>query len=231
MPTEPSPADEDPTPRERSARSPLSSVLLLLAIGGLGLFIGRHTQAPEPQDGIVVAPSPSVVVALRELARLEGMMVYVERVIDLRERQSVFFDLLGGEDAILLVAGGEVTAGVDLRALTDRAVDADLDAKRARITLPRASITHRRLDNDRTYVHSRRTDVFAVRRQDLETRARREAERMLERAALDAGILERAEASVERTVEGLLRSLGFEEIEIRFEDAASGEETVLTGPG
>jgi hypothetical protein len=234
MSTEPPRDGAAGEPEARPGRSPLVSFFLLALVGALGLFIGRGTldaPAEPPKDVIVVAPSPNVVVALRELARLEGMIVHIERVIDLRERQSVLFDLLGAEDAILLVAGGEVTAGVDLRALTERAVEADLEAKRARITLPRASIFSRRIDNDRTYVHTRSTDLFARRREDLETRARQEAERMLERAALEAGILEKAEASVQRTVEGLLASLGFEEIEVRFEAAASGEEIALPGPG
>jgi hypothetical protein len=216
----------------RERRSSLGSWLMLVAMGGIGLVVGRTMGDASPAsegDVVVIAPTPDVVVALRELARLEGMVVYVERVIDLRERQSAFFDLVGGEDAILLVAGGEVTAGVDLRALSAGAVEADLEAKRARIVLPHATITSRRLDNDRTYVHTRKTDLFAVRRADLETRARREAERTLERAALDAGILERAEASVGRTVEGLLRSLGFERVEIRFDDATSGEAKLVEG--
>jgi hypothetical protein len=233
MSTDTASAEPRPERRGRGARPSRTPWLLLLAMGGLGLFVGRMMGDPAPSsepDVIVVAPTPDVVVALRELARLEGMVVYVERVIDLRERQSAFFDLFSGEDAILLVASGEVTAGVDLRALSVGAVEADLEAKRASIVLPRATISSLRLDNDRTYVHTRKTDLFAVRRADLETRARREAERTLERAALEAGILEKAEASVERTVEGLLRSLGFERVEVRFEDGTSGEATAVGAP-
>ena len=106
-----------------------------------------------------------------------------------------------------------------------------LEERRARVLLPRATVFSRRLDNDRTYVHTRTTDLLATRRDDLETRARREAERVLESAALEAGILEKAEASVARTVEGLLRSLGFEEIEVRFDDSPGLEVPALPAPG
>jgi len=208
------------------------SLLFLVVVGALGAFLGHSLAGAPAEEGpeVILRPSPDVVVALRELARLEGMVVYAERVIDLCERKSVFFDLLGVEDAILLVAGGEVVAGVDLRGLGPSSVDADLEAKRARVTLPRATIFSRRLDNDRTYVHTRTTDPFA-RREDLETRARQEAERMLEKAALEAGILERAEASVQKTVEGLLRSLGFEDVEVRFDAIGGGEAALVGGPG
>lgn len=231
MPSEPDDAREVSQPAPR--RSRLLSVLILALVGALGLLLGRATgdEPAEVREGIEIAPTPSVVVGLRELSRLEGMVVHVERVIDLRERQSVLFDLVGVEDAILLIAGGEVTAGVDLRALGEESVEASFEERRARVLLPRATVFSRRLDNDRTYVHTRTTDLLATRRDDLETRARREAERVLESAALEAGILEKAEASVARTVEGLLRSLGFEEIEVRFGESPGLEALDLTGPG
>ena len=71
----------------------------------------------------VVRSAPSVVVAVRDLARLESAEYHVERVIELRDQQSRFFGLITVEDAILLVAVGDVTAGVDLGLLRDE-VDA-----------------------------------------------------------------------------------------------------------
>lgn len=202
------------------SRHPSSVALLLLGFAGaaaLGLWVGK-SQAPERPETTttIIEPSPSVVVALRDLARLEGTVFHIERVVDLREKQSRFFDLIQAEDAVLLVAAGDVTAGVDLSGLREGTVEADLQSGRARITLPRASILSRRLDNERTYVHTRQTDALAMRRENLETRARQEAERTLESAALDAGILAKAEDSVGRTVESLVRSLGYREIEVRF---------------
>jgi len=43
-------------------------------------------------------------VAVRDLARLESVAYHVERVIDVRDKQSLLFGLLKTEDAILLVA-------------------------------------------------------------------------------------------------------------------------------
>ena len=159
--------------------------------------------------GAALRSSPSVVVAVRDLARLESVEYHVERVIDLRDRQSLVFGLIRTQDAILFVAVGQVTAGVDLGELAETDVVADRERGTATITLPPARIHATRLDNERSWVYARTTDVLAQRREDLETRARREAERTLEQAALDAGILQRARANAEHTVAVLVRSLGY----------------------
>ncbi|MCA9601391.1 MAG: DUF4230 domain-containing protein, partial [Myxococcales bacterium] len=69
-----------------------------------------------------------------------------------------------------------------------------------------------------TYVHRRDTDVLAQRSANLETRARREAERTLREAAIEAGIYDRARASAERSLGSLVRSLGYEDVTVRFRD-------------
>jgi hypothetical protein len=75
-----------------------------------------------------------------------------------------------------------------------------------------------RLDNERTYVHTRRTDLLAQRNEELESQARRAAEQTLRAAAEDSGILQRAQDSVGRTVTSLVRSLGYTEVKVDFRD-------------
>lgn len=209
------------------------AALLFAAAATAGLLVGRcEAEQPKAQPTVTeVRPSPNVILAVRHLARLEGAVFYLERVVDVKEKQSRFFDLLETEDAILLVAAGDVTAGVDLGALRPGDVITDEARQSVIITLPRATVSSRRIDNDRTYVHTRRTDTWAVRQEHLETRARQEAERTLEEAALNAGILRHAEESVGRTVESLLRSLGYQRVEVRFRDSEPSEPGALPGPG
>ena len=59
------------------------------------------------------------------------------------------------------------------------------------------------------------TDVLARRSQTLETRARQEAERTLEAAALESGLLTRADRNAARTIESLVRSLGYTDVEVQ----------------
>lgn len=164
--------------------------------------------------GSALRATPSVVFAVRDLARLETVEYHVERVIDLRDRQSLLFGLIKTQDAILFVAVGQVTAGVDLGELAEGDVAADRARGSARITLPPARVLSTRLDNERSWVYARTTDPLAQRHEDLETRARQEAERTLEQSAVAGGILERARTNAEQTVSALVRSLGYSDVTV-----------------
>ena len=192
-------------------------LVLAVAVGAIGLGVERFAlRARVSEAQTIVRPTPSVVVAVRDLARLESAAMHVERVIDLTDRQERLFGLVQVQDAILLVAAADVVAGVDLSELRDGDVEVDEKHGVVALTLPSPRVLSARLDTDRTYVHTRQTDVLARRHEDLETRARQEAERSMQAAALQAGLLVRARANAARTVEALVRSLGFERVEIHW---------------
>jgi uncharacterized protein DUF4230 len=191
------------------------SVLALVVTCGMlvdrcaGRFFAVRTESERPS-------TPSVVAAVRDLARLESACYHMERVIDLADRQEHLFGLVHAQDAILLVAAADVTAGIDLGELREGDVTIDPKRHRAHLSLPRPQVFSTRLDSEHTYVHTRQTDVLARRREDLETRARQEAERTLREAAVRAGILEHARDSAAHTVESLVRSLGYERVTISW---------------
>jgi hypothetical protein len=193
---------------------------LLGALGALALAWAASSLRggePAPEGPVTtLRPSTNVVSAVRELATLETVSFHMERVIDLRERKSQLFGLVQAEDAILLVAAADAVAGVDLRELAEGDVKVSEDRLGVSVQLPPPRLISVSLDNQRTYVHTRATDTLAKRSEELETKARQEAERTLGQAALDAGILVRARGNAARTVEGLLRSLGFQQIEVDF---------------
>jgi hypothetical protein len=192
--------------------------LLALVFGGGALAIKLLLKPAEPASTSVevLKPTPQVIVSMRQLALLQTSTFHLERVIDLRDRQSHLFGMVHVEDAILLVAAGDVTAGVDLATLRDEDVEVDPAAHRVRILLPPAQILSATLDNQLTYVHTRRTDTLAKRQETLETRARQVAESNLRDAALAGGILDRARDGAERAVRGLARSLGYDSVELSF---------------
>lgn len=197
-----------------SARS-IGAWLGMVALLGVGVVLGRLSPRwLAAFDG--GSRAPAVISQVRELSRLEGVSYHVERVVDLRDEQRLLFDLVAADDAILLVASGDVVAGVDLGKL--QPADVTIEGRAVTLRLPRAEVFSARLDNARTYVHSRKTDLLAQRRESLETRARQAAEDTLRAAAEDAGIRERAEASVAHTVSSLVRALGFEDVRVDFRE-------------
>jgi len=202
-----------------------AGVVALVGMLGLGLAFGflatKSCSAPAlpvipplSSSVTIVRPTPSVLIAVRDLARLESASFHMERVIDLSDKQSRLFGMVQSEDAILLVAVANVSAGVDLQKLTTADITADPAQKSAQIRLPAPEVFHAELDNSKTYVHTRHTGVLATRAENLESRARQEAERSLVDAALQAGLLARASDNARRAVEGVVRALGYEQVEV-----------------
>jgi hypothetical protein len=191
----------------------LGSGLCALA---LVLWLTQAREAPPPETVSVLRPTPSVITSVKQLARLQTTSFHIERVIDLRDRQNHLFGMVASEDAILLVAAGDVTAGVDLSLVRAEDVSVDEASRRVSIVLPPPRVFTASLDNRATYVHTRRTDALAKRQETLETRARQEAERTLHDAALAGGILARAREGAEHTLRGLLASLGYATVELSF---------------
>jgi hypothetical protein len=210
--------------------------LLPFMVGGFALFAGllggvmvlKTCSTPPPpllppmsSSVTVVRPTPDVLLAVRDLARLESASFHMERVIDLSDKQSKLWGMIDTEDAILLVAVAEVTAGIDLQKLSAADVVVDPARRTARITLPPPEVLHAALDNDKTYVHSRKTGALATRHENLESRARQEAERTLVESARQAGLLNRAAENGRRTVEALVHSLGYDQVEVTVQSPNS----------
>lgn len=196
----------------------LVGLTLLLALLGFGVYWAGREAASRiaPTQETVLRATPTVITSMRDLAVLETSSFHIERVVDLRSKQSALFGLIESEDAILLVAAGDVRAGVDLSDLREEDVQVDAAAHTVKLRLPPAKVLSATLDNDATYVHTRQTDVLAQRHEQLESDARREAERTIREAALAGGILPRAQANAERTLRVLLHSLGYTSVTFTF---------------
>jgi hypothetical protein len=210
-----------PKPRTRSELALLVglalAIALVAALAGSALTHLLSSSAPEPvRVTEELRSTPDVLQAVQSLARLETTRFHMEKVIDLRDHHDWLFGMLQGDDSILLVAAGDVVAGVDLARLRPADVQVDEATHTARVVLPAPEVLSAALDNERTFVFSRETDLLARRSRSLETRARQAAERSIRDAAVEAGILERAGAGARGTVGGLLRGLGFTQVDVRL---------------
>ena len=96
------------------------ALLIVAASVAASIATTSFTSRPAPSASAtttVIRPTPNVLRSVQELARLESVTFHMERVIDLHDEQEHAFGLVHADDSILLVAVGEVIAGVDLAAL------------------------------------------------------------------------------------------------------------------
>src|ERR1700733_14073636 len=99
----------------------------------------------------------------------------MEKVIELTDEQSRLFGLVQAKDQILLVAVGDVVAGVDMGKLAESDVHVDETGGTVRVVLPAPDVLSTAIDEKLTHVYGRSTDLLAERKEELETLARKEA--------------------------------------------------------
>ncbi len=159
-----------------------------------------------------VLPDPVTIIReVQSLARLETIQYSVEKVITAEINQGVFGPLFG--DRLLFVAQGYVIAGVDLAEIDEQ--DLRLENDILYVTLPEAEVFVATLNNEDSYVYDRETGVLRKSDSDLETAARQAAEQEILKAAIDDGILQRAQQNAEVYLERLFNTLGY--MQVNFE--------------
>lgn len=165
---------------------------------------------------------PAVLKSLENLRDFRAASGHFEVIVDVEKDTRFVPDTLKGE-RVLFVAVGTVDAGVDFTGLEEDAVDVSRDRRSVTLELPPATLREPELDLDRSYVYDR--DRGAIDRlQSLfgeDSGAPQEmyplAEEKLASAARNgSGLLARAERNTRLMLEGLLRSLGFYRVDVRF---------------
>jgi len=139
---------------------------------------------------------------------LETASYTVEKVITAESGQGAFSFLFG--DRLILVAHGQVIAGVDLAKIGEDDIVVAEDGS-VTVTMPPAEILVVTLNNQKSYIFDRDTGLVGM-NPALETSARLAAEEEILNAALEDGILEMAQQNAEVYVLKLLLALGFREV-------------------
>lgn len=195
-----------------------ASLLAFVAALGLGFCWWRLAPAPP-------AP-PAVLASVEQLARLEGARFHLERVVELTQSQQRLWGLVETSERILLVAGADFVAGVDLSRLGADAVELGPEPGAVQLRLPPIELLGAHLDESRTYVFARDSGILARPDPQLEGRVRRRALTLLSAAAKDAALTRQAQRGVENALRLLLKPLGYDRP--RFTWAATAVTTPVT---
>lgn len=199
----------------------LALVIVVVSVG-LGIGISRFDFAqrmpligPLLQEQPPQTTSSSVVVeGVQGLDQLATVRV-TESVIVTRESGSDnAFDRLFSGEKVLLVAAGDVEAGVDLSEIGEDDVRVRDDT--VTIRLPEPEVLSANLNEENTRVYDRDYSILNLRPDDdLAEEARATAEERIEAAARENGIIDDAETNAEVSIRAFVKALGFREV--RFE--------------
>jgi hypothetical protein len=192
----------------------LVAVLLVIGVmwvfAGVGLVeLGRMLRGGQLHISV---DQPTVIRQIRALQRLETVSYTMDKIVTGERNNPILPQPLAG-DRLLLMVHGEVIAGLDLSKLQPG--DVTVHGGNVSIQLPKAEIFATNLDNAKTKVYSRDTGLFSSPDPNLESQVRAEAERQLQAAALQDGILKTADQNGRQTLTSLLTGLGFTGVETR----------------
>jgi hypothetical protein len=155
--------------------------------------------------------SPVVLEGIWDLNQLATVRL-TESVLTTRESGGTRFERIFSGERVLLVAVGEVEAGVDLANMGED--DVQIDGDRVTIRLPEPEVLSTSLDEGETGVYDRDFGPLNFRPDDeLVEEARDEAVDRIEEAARENDVLDSARRNAEDSIRAFVTTLGFEEVE------------------
>ena len=159
------------------------------------------------------ATGPVVVEGVRELDQLATVR-WTESVPVTRQSGGDVLERLFSGEEVLVIATGEVEAGVDLAEVGKD--DVRVEGETVTMRLPEPEILSASLDEEKTRVYDRDFSPLNVRPDDdLVEEARLRAVEKIEDTAHENGILQTAEENAEDSIRAFVTTLGFREV--RFE--------------
>ena len=183
----------------------------IVAGGVLGIVLVVGAYLLGVTATVVPARSPVVLKAVQELAELGTIKQSMSHVFRAESEAGGQLARIFGRDRLLLVAQGEVVAGIDLKELKDE--DVVVAGDRVSIRLPQTKILYSRLIEEQTYVVDRNTGLLIKVDKDLERQARIFALNHFVQSARAQMILPQSAQRTRVLIGNLLRQLGYRTVE------------------
>ena len=141
----------------------------------------------------------SVVDKVRDIAALTTVEVVQSTTIE-KGNDFGWLNWARGDRVFMFVVA-KIGAGIDFERFYTGSFEVEKESGTVTVRMPPAHITYVAIDNTQTQVIDRSTGVFTKGDPKLESDARQVAEKVLRDAAIEAGILDRAEKNARRFLE------------------------------
>ncbi|MFI6241708.1 DUF4230 domain-containing protein [Micromonospora sp. NPDC050795] len=194
------------------------AVVVLLGIQATGILPEfRNPFAKEQTD----RSQPPLLKSIQDLSRYVAAEGNFQVVVDTQNDRRNVPDFLLNERT-LFVGAGSVEAYVDFTKIGEGAVVQSADGKSVEIKLPAPQLGETNLDMEKSYVFAEQRGLLN-RLGDLvgndpnrQQQVYKLAEDRITAAARDSGLSARAEENTRKMLEGLLRSLGYQQITVTY---------------
>jgi hypothetical protein len=213
-----------PSPPIRSRRGWRRLAAFLFA--ALLLVVGARlawTWLNPFEDRTVDRSGPVLLQSIHNLSRFEAATGNFQVVVDLEKDAAFLPDAIKGTRT-LFVGAGNVDAYVDFSALGKDAITVSPDRTTVTVRLPRAQLEKPNLDNRRSYVVAHERGLFDRVSDFLSSSPQNQqeiyvlSEKKIAEAAQASDLRSRAEQNTKAMLEGMLRSLGFTTVVIKYAD-------------
>lgn len=202
----------------------VTAVVAVCLVVALAFFVPRFASGPSQDD----RGRTAVVTSIEDMGELKSATANLQVIVEMQDKSgSNLPDWLRGTRT-LFIAQGSVDAVVDLRAIKPENIQVSEDGKTAKIVLPKATLSPARLDPEKSRVYDtdrglldRLQDAVGqtpAAKQDVYAQATKQ---LNEAAAADPELKERAEQNAITTLTGMLKGLGFENVEVTIVDGGS----------
>ncbi|MFI8946263.1 DUF4230 domain-containing protein [Streptomyces sp. NPDC053750] len=200
----------------------VSAIVLVLVVLFAGLRLSvvpglKDLFGTETQD----RSGPALLKSIQDISRYEAASGNFQVVVDLEKDAKLLPDAIRGTRT-LYVGAGTVDAFVDLGKVGEDDVTVNDDRTSATLRLPHAALGEPALDPERSYAVSKQRglldrlgDLFSD-NPNGEQAVQKLAARHIGDAAKDSELRARAESNTTAMLQGLLRSLGFEQVRVAY---------------
>nr|WP_225312111.1 DUF4230 domain-containing protein [Microbispora cellulosiformans] len=172
-------------------------------------------------DQTIDRSGPALLRSVQNLSRFEAATGEFQVIVDLEKDAKFLPDAIKGSRT-LFVGAGSVDAYVEFSGLPKDALTVSPDRKAVTVRLPHAELEKPNLDNKRSYVFAQERGIFDRISDLLSSSPQNQqelyvlAERKIGDAAAASDLRSRADQNTKAMLEGMLKSLGFTTVTIKY---------------
>jgi hypothetical protein len=165
---------------------------------------------------------PPLLQSIQDLSRFVAAEGNFQVIIDVKQDHKYVPDFLVN-DRILFVAAGGVEAYVEFGNIAQGAIQQSADRRSVTVTLPAPALGKPNLDPDNTYVYTQQRGLLNRVKDAFSNDPNRMqevyklAEERIAAAAADSALRDRAEDNTRKMLTGMLRSLGYSDVTVKYE--------------